>query len=365
MQPVIKKNDSPDTRAEDALVVHAWRSSELASRLSGWVDWCDQHSYTAPARNPRWLEVLRRGLRQQPYCLEAMTGGKCVGLLPLAFVRSALFGRFLVSLPYLNVGGLMASDPKVISALIDRAVSLADELNVRYLELRHETEIEHPALTERNAMKVNMQLALPDDSETLWSGFKPKVRNQIRKGEKMPFKVQWGGVERLGDFHAVFSRNMRDLGTPSYGKGFFRQILEQLSGDAEICTLRLDRRPVAAALLVHGREITEVPSASSLRDFNATNVNMLMYWHLLQRACERGQQIFDFGRSSLDGGTYRFKKQWGAQPKPTVWQYYVRRGSISAMRPDDQRNQRLIRIWQRLPVVLTRVLGPVVVRGIP
>ena len=122
---------------------------------------------------------------------------------------------------------------------------------------------------------------------------------------------------------------------------------------------------MAAALLLHGWGITEVPSASSLREFNPTCANMLMYWHLLERSVQRQQAFFDFGRSSEDSPTFRFKKQWGALPAQAEWQYSLRAGSVSDMRPDNPRYQRLIRLWQRLPVRLTRWLGPWVVRGIP
>jgi hypothetical protein len=130
-------------------------------------------------------------------------------------------------------------------------------------------------------------------------------------------------------------------------------------------------RPVAGALLVHepaaaGRGGgTQVPSASSLRDFNPTSVNMWMYHQLLLRALGRGSVRFDFGRSSEGSGTYQFKKQWGARPEPTVWQYHVRRGDIQAMRPDNPKNRRRIAVWQKLPVWLTRMVGPAIVRGIP
>jgi FemAB-related protein (PEP-CTERM system-associated) len=297
--------------------------------------------------------------------LEAMAGDRVVGRLPLAFVRSRLFGRFLVSLPYLNSAGVTAVDGAVAAALVDRAVSLADELDVQYLELRHEAEQAHPALTERMTSKVHMRLALPATADELWSQFSPKVRNQIRKAEKTEFSVDWGTHERLGDFYDVFSRNMRDLGTPVYGRSLFRAILTHFALHAELCTVRLARRTVAGALLVHGAGVTEVPSASSLRKFNSTNANMLLYWHLLKRAIECGQRVFDFGRSSTNSNTFRFKKQWGAQPEPAVWQYYVRRGAVGDMRPENGKYQRRIDLWRKLPVRLTRLIGPLIVRGIP
>jgi hypothetical protein len=108
-----------------------------------------------------------------------------------------------------------------------------------------------------------------------------------------------------------------------------------------------------------------VPSASALKRYNNTNANMWMYHHLLLRAIGRGSRDFDFGRSSEGSGTYRFKKQWGAQPEPTVWQYHLRRGDIGAARPDNPRYQWKIALWRRLPVWLTRLVGPGIVRGIP
>jgi FemAB-related protein (PEP-CTERM system-associated) len=297
--------------------------------------------------------------------VEAREGDRTCGFLPLAYLSSLLFGRFLVSLPYLNCAGVSADDPAVGCRLIDRAVALADELGVRYLELRHEGPAEHAALTECMTRKVHMRLGLPATAEELWGRLSAKVRNQVRKGQKSGLEVAWGGAELLPEFYAVFSRNMRDIGTPVYGRGLFLSVLDRFPGRAEFCVVRGGGRSVAAAFLLHGWGVTEVPSASSLREYNAACANMLLYWHLLERAVQRGQTVFDFGRSTADSNTFRFKKQWGAEPTPAVWQYYVREGSIADVRPENPRYERMIRIWQRLPVTLTRLIGPTIVRGIP
>jgi FemAB-related protein (PEP-CTERM system-associated) len=319
----------------------------------------------ALSRDPAWLLVLAEGLQHAPYCFEAIEEGRTRGFLPLSFVKSALFGRFLVSLPYLNSGGVIADDPDVAAALIDRAVGLADLLKARHLELRHERPIEHPAFNHRIDNKVHMRLALPTSVETLWNGFDPKVRNQIRKGQKHEMTVLWGGEELMPEFYDVLSRNMRDLGTPVFGKPLFRSILRRFPERAELCVTRFNGRASAVAMLLHGRGTTEVPTASSLREFNAANANMLMYWHLLQRAIERGQSTFDFGRSSRESNTFRFKKQWGAAPETADWQFQLRTGEAGAMRPENAKFQLMIRVWQRLPVALTRLIGPAIVRGIP
>jgi FemAB-related protein (PEP-CTERM system-associated) len=345
--------------------VRLYQGKDLAARLPALEKFVFRSRLVALSRHPRWLTVLARGMGHTPYVLEAADGERTCGFLPLAYVHSFLFGRFLVSLPYLNSNGVMAEDVPTARRLVDEAVGLADALGVRHLELRHEQELEHPALTARNKSKVHMRLPLPDFPGPLWESLPAKVRNQVRKGEKAGLEVVWGGPGLLGEFHAVFSRNMRDLGTPSYGRGFFRAVLEHFPADAELCVVRAAGRAVAAALLLHGQGITEVPSASSLREHNHTCANMLMYWHLLERAIQRGQAVFDFGRSTADSNTYRFKKQWGAAPEAATWQSYERTGRAGDVRPDNPRYQRLIGLWKRLPVSLTRLLGPAIVRGIP
>lgn len=317
------------------------------------------------SRHPGWLNVLAQGQSHAPYCLETTEGGTTTGFLALASVSSFLFGRFLVSLPYLNYGGPVADDDVTGRRLIDAAVRLADDLRVRHLELRHEFPVAHPSLTQKRTDKVHMRLDLPATPGKLWDELDPKVRNQVRKGQKSGLNVSWGGAELLAAFYDVFSRNMRDLGTPVYGKRLFQAILEQFVGRAELCVVHAGPTPVAGALLLHGWGVTEVPSASSLRSHNHTCANMLMYWHLLERAVQRGQDVFDFGRSSEGSTTMRFKKQWGASPGQSEWQFYVRRGEAGSLRKESPKYQRMVRIWQRLPLPVTRFLGPKIVRGIP
>jgi FemAB-related protein (PEP-CTERM system-associated) len=352
-------------RPSEALEIRTLGADALKDRLPRLEAYATRGRALALSRHPAWTVVLAKSLGHIPYCLEAVEGETVRGFLPLAYVRSLLFGRYLVSLPYLNYGGPLADDGRVASALIDRAVGLADRLGVKYLELRHERAIEHPALVQAMTQKVNMRLGLPAGAGDLWRALDPKVRNQVRKGQKGDLTVAWGGGELLGEFYAVFSRNMRDLGTPVYGRALFRGILERFPGRAELCVVRAGHVAVAAAVLLHGWGVTEVPSASSLRSHSHTNANMLMYWHLLERAIGRGQSAFDFGRSTRGGGTYRFKEQWGARPEAAEWQHHLRAGGGLDARPESPRYRRMIRLWQKLPVWTSRLLGPRIVRGIP
>jgi serine/alanine adding enzyme len=353
----------PSSTSRIAVCVHS--GTQLSTLYKQLAAYANRGEHVPLTRDIGWLNVLADGLGHTTYALQALEDGQTVGYLPLAFVCSMLFGRYLVSLPYLNSNGVQADHPIAAKALIDRAVQLANDLQVRHLELRHEKPCEHPALGAKLISKVHMRLNLPDSIAALNKAVGSKVRNQIRKAVKSGLTIEWGNKGLVSQFHQVFTHNMRDLGTPAYGQRFIDAIVRYYPLNAEICIVRQNRLPIAAGLLLHGRGVTEVPSASSLRSYNATCANMLLYWNLLTRAIERGQQIFDFGRSTIDSNTYRFKRQWGAQPEPAIWQYYVRSGSVGELRPDNPKYQRLIRIWQRLPLPITRLIGPMIARGIP
>jgi len=314
-----------------------------------------------------WCNAVSKGLRHPLIVLTIRDDRSTpVAILPLMHVKSFLFGSFLVSLPYLNSGGVWAIDADAARQIVTHACDLADQLQVRHLELRHEVRVEHPKLTLERSDKVHLRLPLPRTNEELDKSFKSKLRSQIKKSNEYGLDARWGGEELLPHFYDVFSRNMRDLGTPVFSKELFRQILIAFGeSHSDLCVVYRNQLPIASALLVHANGCTEVPSASSLREHNSTNANMWMYRHLLSRAIEHGSHTFDFGRSTQGSGTYQFKTQWGAKPCPATWQFYVRNGNVENLRPDSNRNQRLIKLWKRLPLWLTRLAGPSIVRGIP
>ena len=357
---------SPTGSAED-------RASASASTVccerqppAGWNEYLVKWGYDGFHLRAEWGTVFGSALRHRPYFLWAEQHGTILGVLPLMFISGPLFGRFLVSQPYLNTGGVLADSESLARKLIDAAVSLAETLNVKQLELRHERWIEHSALRPARTDKVHLRLALPRSADELWDGLKSKVRSQIRRPLEDPqLQVFFGHEDRLAEFYAIFCRNMRDLGTPPFPKSLFGVMLREFGEAAEICMVTFQGKPVASGFLMHAPGVTLIPSASALREYNHTSCNMLMYWHMLKHTVERGQPMFDFGRSSQGSGTHKFKAQWGSTEHPAVWQSFVRDGSASELRPDNARFERMIRVWQRLPVWLTKLIGPTIVRGIP
>jgi FemAB-related protein (PEP-CTERM system-associated) len=175
-----------------------------------------------------------------------------------------------------------------------------------------------------------------------------------------------GRLEELEGFYSVFSVNMRYLGTPVYPKLFFNNILEEFPENTWICSVYMGNTPVASGFLAGFKNRMEIPWASSLRSHNRFSPNMLLYWSCLKFACEQGYKTFDFGRSTAGESTYKFKEQWGATPSPMIWSYWVREeGNIPDLTPRNPKYRLAIGIWKRLPLPVTQILGPRIIRNIP
>jgi FemAB-related protein (PEP-CTERM system-associated) len=330
-----------------------------------WDDFVDA-SADAEAYHPyRWRSVYERVFGHRClYLIARDKGGAVTGVLPLVQLKSVLFGNFLVSLPCFNYAGSLASDETVRGALIEAAAAAAKDAGAGHVELRHRARVSLN-LPYRDD-KVSMLLDLPDSSEALWNGFSSKLRAQVRRPGKEGATSEDGGVELLDEFYAVFSRNMRDLGTPVYPKQLFSEILETFPEQSRVFVVKLDGKSCAAGFTFGFRGCLEIPCASALREFNRVSVNMLLYWSVLQHAISAGYKQFDFGRSTVDAGTYRFKKQWGARPEQLRWHYSLPSGAaLPALNPQNPKFRLATRLWQKLPVSVANILGPRIVRHLP
>lgn len=338
---------------------------EEADDGTAWADYVARQPAATLYHDYRWRELIRSVFGHQSWYLRARApSGGIVGVLPLVRLNSRLFGDFLVSMPYFNYGGVLADDEVAAGALVAHAGQLAGRLGVQHVELRQTTRL--PGGLPIRDDKVTMLLELPDDPDRLWHDIGAKRRAQVKRPLRERIEIHHGGTELLDDYYRVFARNMRDLGTPVYSRELFREILANFPGQTRIIVIRLDDRPVAAAFLIGHRGRLEIPWASSLREANPVGVNMLLYWEALKYAIEAGYRVFDFGRCSRDGGTYRFKKQWGAQEQPLYWQYWLRDGAtLPRLNPDNPKYRLLIAMWQRLPLAIANRLGPGIVGQLP
>ena len=313
-----------------------------------------------------WRDVFTRAFGHEPLYLAARRGGRIAGVLPMVLLDSRLFGRALFSLPFLNYGGVLAEDDQTARALVDAASAVAADRKCKHVELRH-TRRRFDALPCKQH-KVSMLLPLVEP-EKLWNGLDRKVRNQVRKAEKSELTCVSGNpgdAALLDEFYSVFARNMRDLGTPVYGRNFFAEMLRTFPDRATIHIVRKAALPIAGGFTLRTRGTTEIPWASSVRDFNALCPNHLLYWTMIKSAAAGGCTTFDFGRSTPGEGTFKFKEQWGAQPLELCWEYVmVNGGAMPDTSPKNPKFKLAISLWSRLPLPVANALGPAIVRSIP
>jgi len=336
----------------------------ITSGFEAWDEFASRHPEARAPHLSGWKSVIEKSFGHSCYYLAARDNGRVRGILPLAHLRSKLFGSFLISVPYLNYGGILAEDEAARQELFDYACQLGKRRGAAHLELRHVAAQMANLPTKQH--KVSMLLDLPEQPEKLWDNFKAKLRSQIRKPQKENLTVRFGREDELEKFYHVFAINMRDLGTPVYSIHFFANILAAFPRQAHICTVYREQEPLASGFVFGFREVLEIPWASASREYNALAPNMLLYWSVLEFAIQQGYRQFDFGRCTLNEGTYKFKEQWGSKPLALHWQYWLANGGVlPEINPHNPKYQLMIRTWQKLPLGLTRWLGPAIVKNIP
>ena len=343
-----------------------------------------------------WQDVIAKTYGHQTYYLIAespnFTAGdlqsSVTGILPLVHMKSWIFGNMLVSVPFYDMGGILAADDTTAKALLDKAVALGRQLNVQSIELRQTHPLpligsaaglpegqrfkwEDSAISDKipnpngimrsSTNKVRMLLDLPDSSDAMIKSFKAKLRSQIKKPIKEGLQTRIGGEELIDEFYRVFSINMRDLGSPVHSKRIISETLSAFPRTSRIVTVHLNGKTVAASLIIGFGVVLENPWSSSLREYSRLSSNMLLYWKMLEYACDSGYRVFDFGRSSPDEGTYKFKKQWGAKPHSLNWNVIPIRNKDNPKKTADKTNfSKAVRLWQKLPVTVSIILGPMI-----
>lgn len=311
-----------------------------------------------------WREIFTDVLGAEClYRVAADADGAWQGILPLARVRSRLFGHYLVSLPFLNDGGpLGVLDAQRV--LVDAAVNEARRSGADLLELRTRSAstLDLPV----SSRKITVLLPLPADANALFKQFPAKLRSQIRRPMKEGLEARFGPEQREPFYH-VFARTMRDLGTPVLPRAFFERVAQAFPQLVVFGVVYRGEQPLAGGCGFLWRDEFEITWAGAVRESRPLAANMLLYWALMEHVIARGARVFNFGRCTPGGGTHHFKQQWGGVDAPLPWLHYT--AAQSARRappsPDDQAFSWGPRLWRRLPLRLANLVGPQLVRFLP
>ena len=308
--------------------------------------------------------MIQRSYGHQAFFLGAETDGAICGILPLFFIRSRLFGRAMVSLPFVDYGGVCSVDNEATRQLFETALIRARELGVSYIELRQIAPVglDLPVSTE----KVSMILNLPTSLDDLWKQLPLERRSRIRKAQTFGLTVKVHGAEAYRQFYRVFAENMRDLGSPVHSEGFFQQVAVAFPEETRIIIVRHGENTVGAGWCLCFKDRLMVPWSSTLRRYLKLYPSFLMFWAALEYAFKQECRVFDFGRSSVGSGTYEFKRGWMAKSEPLNWQYaMLDGGQIPEPAVQHSRFRVLVKLWKRLPMPIANTIGPLVRRYIP
>lgn len=335
-----------------------------ASHATAWNSFLQRQPQGSFYHLHEWSGINQQALRNPSFNLIARAGGEIRGVLPLTLVASPLFGRVLCSMPFVNYGGPVAIDAAATDALVRAARERANELKADYLELRCASAIETDMSV--SMRKISMHIELAPDPDTLWNKFASKHRTNIRRAQKNNLEVRNGGVELLDVFYSVMEQSWRQLGTPFYARSYFEAILKALPEHTRIFVCSQGETPVAVAFNGYFNGMVEGLWAGGTELSRPLQANYVLYWDMMRDACVRGCTRYHLGRSTADSGAEDFKKKWNATASQLYWYFHrPAGGEMPQLNVDNPKYKLAIQVWQKLPLWVTRLIGPPLARSIP
>lgn len=309
-----------------------------------------------------WRDILQDVFRHRCSFLLAERDGVIGGVLPLAEVKSRLFGHALVSLPFCVYGGVAANDAAAASALEQAGERLARQIGTEHLELRN-VSLRHPDWP-RQDLYVTFRKELLPDEEANMLAIPRKQRAMVRKGIKNGLLARTDAD--VDGFFDLYADNVQRHGTPALPKRYFQELKRRFGDACEVLVVSApDGTPVSAVMSFYFRDEClpyYAGDAESARDLAA---NDFKYWELMRRACARGLRVFDYGRSKQGTGSYAFKKNWGFEPQPLSYEFRLfKRDSIPQNNPNNPKYKLFIEAWKRLPRPVANAIGPYIVRNL-
>jgi FemAB-related protein (PEP-CTERM system-associated) len=300
--------------------------------------------------------------KHDTHFLYAEVDGRIEGVLPLAQVKSWLFGNALVSLPFAVYGGIAATSEAAAAVLEEAAQALARQLRVEHLEFRNVAQ--RHADWPRQDLYATFRKAISGDDAANLQAIPRKQRAMVRKGIANGLRSEIDpGIDR---FFALYAGNVHRHGTPALPRRYFAALQQAFGADFEIQTVTSAAgEPVSSVLSFYFRDEVlpyyagDAPAARELAG------NDFKYWELMRHAAARGARVFDFGRSKQGTGSFAFKKNWGFEAQPLHYEYCLyKRDSVPQNNPSNPKYKLLIETWRRLPLGLVNRLGPLVVRNL-
>jgi serine/alanine adding enzyme len=311
-----------------------------------------------------WSQMLTRRLGYETYYLVAREAGEIRGVMPLTRVHSRLFGNRMICQAFSNYGGGIATDSHAMGSMFAKARELALQQRCSSIEFRSTEMMPHGLRAQTG--KVCMYLQLSQDPDVMWHGFRSEIRNRVNKARKNNLVASEGGLELMDDFYNVYVTRMHELGTPCYPRQLMESVLKTFPDNTRLFVVRHGNKPIGAAFTFQYKGFAEIPWVATVSRYNGLAPNNLLYWTVISYYCRAGVHTFDFGRSSFGGATYEFKRRWGARAVDLHYQYWVAPNhQLSMANPENPRYRWKVELWKRLPLWVTRQIGPLISAQLP
>ncbi|WP_407702857.1 FemAB family XrtA/PEP-CTERM system-associated protein [Thiobacillus sedimenti] len=326
-----------------------------------WDAYVNAHPDATFFHRAGWRRVIEAAFGHRTHFLLAERGGEIVGVLPLAEIRSRLFGHGLGSLPFCAYGGIVADHDAAFRALDAAAQSLAQRLGVGALEYRNQAP-QHAHWPTKDLYVTFRKVIAPEVDANL-NAIPRKQRAMVRKGIKAGLVGEIDGD--TSRFFRAYSASVHRLGTPVFSRKYFRLLKEEFGSDCEVLTITQDGKLIASVLSFYFRDEVLPYYGGGVDAARAVAGNDFMYWDLMRRACERGLKVFDFGRSKRGTGSFDFKKNWGFEPTPLYYEYFlVKDTEVPEVNPLNPKYRLFIQAWKKMPLALANVIGPHIVKNL-
>ncbi len=311
-----------------------------------------------------WQSVIEKSFDLKTWFYYVEQAGQIVGVLPLAEIKSRLFGHALGAMQFCVYGGVAATNDAARALLDEAAIKLARELGVGHLEYRNMVAA-HPddASWHTKELYVTFRKAISADDEENLNAIPRKQRAMVRKGIKLGLIGEVDdNVDRMFE---AYASSVHRLGTPVFPKKYFAALQQEFGKECEVRVITQNGALVAAVLSFYWRDEVVPYYGGGMPLARDVAGNDFMYWNLMQAAAARGARLFDFGRSKLGTGAYDFKKNWGFTAQHLPYEYkLINSTELPDNNPLNPKYALFIKMWKKLPLPLANLIGPHIVRNL-
>ena len=355
-------------RLQDIVAVSSDQSVEiipLSKAGDEWIGYLMEDDEADICHHPAWGTILRRTFGLDSALIVHRSDGRIDGGVPLVIIDQMITGKAMISMPYLNYGGLLGRTETVKADIIRACREILAASRADYMEFRHVGRGIGSLADQTRENRVTFRMDVGRPAEEILSGLRRQTRTRIRKTERTGLESYYG-PERLDHFYGLFTAAMREHGTPVMPRSFFKNVVEHLKDHARFMIAYKDKRPVGGKLVLIFKDRATMVWGCYPHRYRDYLANYFLTWELIKKLANSSVKWLDFGRSPQKGGGFIYKSNWQPDFIPVYIDYLASDpGKIPLLKPENPRFRLAIQTWKRLPLWVTRLVGPRLARYFP